>query len=252
MLRLVNILNFFWWLLQAASIPIILVFVWIFDVRPFSELFIYLDNLLAADLESKIRDKDIPISIYGAIDVALLTFIYNAICKIASKVFRKPVIVSLEIEDKRSNKNFSAIPFDEKLIGMQAPTHLTIKGEIEFKYAKWIFDFILRGIRISIKWHPAWLSVEPQIMGVSKIIKSQPGLLHFNFMDLLSDDEPKTSIEGKLSILANYNFKRDGYIDLKVEINSKYKIVRVSFNWILSLLVKMDLKPCSISLEKGS
>lgn len=136
---------------------------------------------------------------------------------------------------------------------MQSPTHISLKGEIEIKYGKWIFDYILKGIRVNILWHSKWLSVEPQLNGASDIIElySQPGRLYFNLMDMLSESEPSTEIDCRLSIMANSNFKRDGHIIVKVELNSNQKLVRLCFNWIIFMLIKLDIKPCTISLEKG-
>ncbi|PKF88429.1 hypothetical protein CW306_13780 [Bacillus sp. BA3] len=245
--------QFIKWLAQAASIPLILVLVWFFNVRPFSFLFNYVDSILTVDLSTKYKQKGVPDAIFGAIDVAFLTFIYNFSLIILSKIFSKPAKVSIEIHDRKSNKNFVTIPFDEERIESQDPTSIKLKGEIEINYAKWLFDYILKGIRISIQWHPKWLSVVPQIKGASEIItNSHPGVMHFNFMDLLSESDSTSTIDGKLSILANSNFKRDGNINVKIEVNSKYKIIRVCFNWVIRLLVKSDLKPCNISLEKGS
>lgn len=249
---MINIIKFIIWIIQAASVPLILVLVWLFDIRPFSILFKQLDALLATDLAGKLKAKSIPPAIYGAIDVALLTFIYNVVIKVFSNFFKRPVSVSVEIKDRKSNKNFCVIPFKEEHIEVQTPNQLTVKGEIEIKYAKWLFDYLIKGIRIRIIWHPIWLSIEPQINRNKQfiVLNELPGEIYFNFMDMLSDSDRSTTIEGKLLILANSAFKQNGYVNIKVEINSDYKILRVGFNWIIRILVKADLKPCSISLEK--
>ncbi|MGF2614203.1 hypothetical protein FZC84_16805 [Rossellomorea vietnamensis] len=248
-----NLFQFLKWVIQAASIPIILVLVWFFDIRPFTSIFNYLDDVLKSDLSLKIKNKGIPPTILGAIDVALLTFIYNFLNIVISKVFSKPARVSIELRDRKSNKNFIALPFEEEKIGMQSPSHINLVGEIEIKYGKWVFDYILKGIRVNILWHSKWLSVEPQLFGASDIVKlySRPGKLHFNLMDMLSESEPRTEIDGRLSIMANSNFKRDGHITIKVELNSSQKLVRLCFNWIILMLIKIEIKPCIISLEKG-
>lgn len=247
-----KIINFLKWIFQAISVPLILVLVWFYDLRPFSKVFIKLDEFLTADLAAKVAEKDIPLTIYGAIDVALLTFFYNLLMIITSKFFKKPAKITIEISDRKSSQQFIAIPFDEENVGMQSPTHINLKGEIEIIYGRWLFDYIIRGVRVSVIWDPQWLSVEPQIRGVSDVLQLRPGGIDFNFMDMLSESDPSTSIDGKLSVMANSNFKRNGSIGIKLGINSRYKLIRGCFNWTVSLLIKSELKPCKIMLQKGS
>jgi hypothetical protein len=238
--------------IHASSVPVILVLVWFFDVRPFTSFFGFLDNLLSTDLAAKVNDKGIPPAIYGAIDVALLTFIYNFIKIILSKIAMKPVKISFDIKDRKTNQNLTAIPFDKENVGTQSPTQVKINGEIEIRYAKWFVNYILRGIRISIQWHPKWLSVVPQLDEAMINLDKLPGEINFNLMDALSEEENSTTIEGRISILANSDFKRDGFVSIIVGINSKNKIIRLCFHWLIMFLVKTDLKPLKVILEKGS
>lgn len=241
------------WLLQAGAVPVIIVLVWFFNIRPFSFLLTEIDAILAVDLAVKVAEKNIPITIYGAIDVAILTFLYNLCTIVISSIFRKPALVSVEISDRKSQQNFATLPFDEDNPGAQSPTYINLNGHIEIKNAKWIFDSFLKGVRVTVQWHPEWLSIEPQIDPSQLItINQKPGEIHFNFFDMLSESDWSTSIDGKLLVMANSNFKRNGTIGIKVEINSKYKLVRMCFNWILYILINTEVKPCKIELEKGS
>ncbi|MCF6409015.1 hypothetical protein [Pseudalkalibacillus salsuginis] len=249
-----NTFKFIKWLLQAGSIPLVLILVWFLEIRPFTYLYTKADNLLAFDLASFMAKKNIPITIYGAIDVALLTFLYNFAVIILSKLFKKPVEIKISISDYKSNQNITSIPFDEEQIGMQSPTHIKLNGKIKITYVKWLFDLILKGIRVSIIWHPKWLSIEPQINGSPQMIElyKRPGEISLNFLDMLSESDWSTTMDGKLSIMANSNFKRDGYISIKVGINSKSKFIRICFDWVMNIFVKTDLKSCKIILEEGS
>ncbi|WP_078382322.1 hypothetical protein [Sutcliffiella halmapala] len=245
-----SVINFIIWIIKAISVPAILVLVWFFDFRPFSSVFAKLDEILTVDLAAKVADKNIPPAIYGAIDVALLTFLYNLLMIICSKFFKKPAQIKIEVSDRMSSQQFIAIPFNEEMAGMQSPTHINLKGEIEIIYGKWFFEFI--GVRVSVIWDPNWLSIEPQIKGGSELLKLRPGGIDFNFLDMLPESDPSTSIDGKLSVMANSNFKRNGSIGLKLGVNSRYKLIRGCFNWIIPLLVKSELKHCRIMLQKGS
>ncbi|QFT87386.1 hypothetical protein FIU87_01865 [Bacillus sp. THAF10] len=246
-------LNFFKWLIQAGTVPLIIVLVWFMDIRPFTFLFNFIDQILATDLAAKISNKNIPVTIYGAIDVGLLTFFYNLLIKLMSQILKKPALISLEIIDRKSQKNFTTLPFNEETPGMQLPTKIKLKGQIEIRYALWVFSSLLKGVRVTIQWHPKWLSIEPQI-GDSDLfsVVQKPGEIYFNFLELLSESDLSTSIDGKLSIMANSNFKRNGLIKIKVEINSKNSIIRFCFSWLISILISTDIKPCEIELEKGS
>ena len=243
-------MNVIKWVLQAISVPSILILVWIFDFRPFSFIFTKLDEILVVNLAANIAQKDIPPAIFGAIDVALLTFFYNLFIIILSNFFIKPAKVVLEINDYKSNANFVSIPFDENQIGSQAPKHIILKGEIEVIYGKWILDYFIRGLRITLNWHPEWISIEPQIKGIEFYQKS--GELNFNFLDMLSDSDTSTSINGKLSIMVNSNFKRSGKVSIKVGSNSKCGIIRFCVSLFIPLLVNCNLKSCEIMLQKGS
>jgi hypothetical protein len=252
MVSLGKFFNFLKWVLQAISVPAFLFLVWFYDLRPFSIAFTKLDEIMTADLVAKVADKNIPPATYGAIDVALLTFIYNLLMKLLSKFFRKPAKLNIEITDRKSSQQFIAIPFDEENIGSQSPTQINLKGEIEIIYGKWILTNILRGIRVSIIWDPRWLSIEPQIRSASDLLKLRPGGIDFNFLDMLSESDLTTSIDGKLSVMANDNFKRKGSIGIKIVFNSGNKFFQGCFNWIITLLVNSELKPCKIELQKGS
>lgn len=242
----------FKWILQALSVPLILVFVWFFDFRPFSAAFMKVDELLTADLAKKVADKNVTPAIYGAIDVAFLTFFYNLFMIVISEFFQKPAKVTIEISDRKSSQPFIAIPFNEESPGTQSPTHLDLKGEIQILYGRWILDHLIRGVRVSIIWDSKWLSIEPQIRGVSDILRHKPGEINFNILDMLSESDFDTSIDGKISVMANSNFKRKGAVGIKLGVNSSSKLVQWCFNWTVSLLVRAELKPCSIMLQKGS
>ncbi|MCM3620332.1 hypothetical protein M3936_22510 [Sutcliffiella horikoshii] len=246
-------LKLFKWLIQAGTVPLIIVLVWFMDIRPFTFLFNFVDQILATDLVAKVSNKNIPVTIYGAIDVALLTFFYNLFIKLISKLLKKPALISLKIIDRKSQKSFTTLPFNEETPGTQLPSKIKLQGQIEIRYARWVFYSLLKGVRVTIQWHPKWLSIEPQI-GNSDLLTvfQKPGEIHFNFLELLSESDPSTSIDGKLSIMANSNFKRNGLIRIKVEVNSKNSIIRFCFSWLISILIRTDIKPCEIELEKGS
>jgi hypothetical protein len=238
-------------LFKNGITPSILIAVWVFNLRPFTLIIEKLNTVLKKPL---LEEGELSLAAYGAIDIAILTFLLNILIALVSKYFKKPITVIANIYDSTNDQNSKTIKFYEEA-EKASPSYLKIKIEVNISHAfYWICNNIFRGVRITVHWHSRWLSVTPQFRDPRKMITiiEEPGNLSFNILEAMSDSDKSAKIDGKLLVLLNSGAKRDGLIDVKVEVNSKNSVVRAIFNGLFnSWFIKSTVNPCKIFLERG-
>ncbi|MGW9102610.1 hypothetical protein ACWGPK_25185, partial [Priestia megaterium] len=102
-MRIIKLLVY---LIKKFLPPIILVLVWVYNLRPIT----LLDKLLPIDLIKKTNSNpDIPPTIIGAIDVALLTVIFSLLSDLFSKFFSKPIELTIKLKPNNSSSDTANI-----------------------------------------------------------------------------------------------------------------------------------------------
>lgn len=246
------LLEFLKWLLSTAVTPIALIIVWVYDIRPFQIGIEFLGGIIGKDSPLKAEIDAIPQAAVGAIDVAVTVFIFNAIGYFIKKL-SKPISFKVEILDAYTEQPSASLDFDEDNIGQDSPYPLKLKMGVKVSpFFWWTFKHVLRGIRINVIWHPSWLSVTTDFRDKSGILrpKIRPGSYEFNLLDVMSESDIETKLEGKLSVLVNSGIKKQGNVDCKLGINNDYAFIRWLFQWVVLLVVKEETTPCKLILKK--
>ncbi|MFE4243179.1 hypothetical protein [Peribacillus butanolivorans] len=242
-----EILRFLLYILKKALVPIALVLVWFYDIRPLT----FVDEILSMDLMLKINKMNLPPAIIGAIDVAILTFFITLISDAVNKFFTKPIELTIKLGPSNSNADSVTIKYDpDKEEADQISVKLS--GQI-YKFYKTI-KFIFRGIKVKIYWHPRFLSVtlKDYVSDEMLIVKDMPGAIYFDILNLFSDSDDILDQPIKLYIRANSDKKREGKITAKIEVNSENKFICLCFNGILNSLIKLKIESCKIHIAKES
>jgi hypothetical protein len=237
------------YILKKAIAPVALVLVWIYNVRPL----IFLDKIFQTELMKKIKDNpDVPNTILGAIDVAILSFLLGVLSDVINKFFSKPIELTIKFKPSSSNSDSVTIKYDpDKLENAEATKiSLKISGRI-YKFYK-LIKFIFRGIRVKIYWHAKWLSVTWREADTLLAPTSKPGAICFDILTLFSESDDVIEFLTTLYVTVNSSIKDQGNITAKVEINSDNKILCICFNGILNSLINLKIEPCKIFLTKGS
>ncbi|PFR11762.1 hypothetical protein COK30_17585 [Bacillus cereus] len=238
------------WFIKRALPPLILILVWIFNVRPFSNMIPILDSLFNTELASKIKENQISPATLAAIDVALLTFVLNALIDVVKKIFKPLLKIKVNILDKDLG-SFTTLTVNKDDYEQTFPTNIKVKIHAELESGLFIFKHIFRGVRLTFFWHPEWLTVDHNFKHHTQILnfKKEPGNIHCNIIPLFSESDNDFEIEGEFQIMLNKPIKKFGSISTKVQINSNKKFLRFMFNWLINILITTELKSCKIHLR---
>lgn len=242
--------NVFKSILKNSITPLILILVWVWDVRPFYSFTLYINQYLVTPLVS---EEKLTSTGFVAIDIALITFMINSAVSIIFSIFTKPILININIEDSANGKNYTSI--DGSHIGESLPTLLKITMSAEIKSYIYPLFVFLKGINLFIRWDSAWLSITPQFNDPQHKIKvtRKPGKISFNIMDVLTKDDLSTKVDGKLSVMLNNGMKKEGNVSTRIEsgINNIIMNKIISLG-ILTFLVNIKTKKCEIVVsERG-
>jgi len=247
---MMQILRFLIYIAKKALIPIALVLVWLYDIRPLT----YVDKILSIDLTNQINEMKLPPAIIGAIDVAILTFIFTLISDVVNKFFSKPIDLTIKLKPTNSNADSLTVKYDQnKLENAEGePISLKLSGQVH-KFYK-IIGFIFRGIKVKIYWHPKWISVTMNDYQSNELLnpKTKPGEIYFDILNLFSDSDDILDLPFKLYVTANNNIKREGKVAAKIEVNSENKFICFCFNGILNSIINLKIESCKIYIAKES
>lgn len=227
-----------------------MILVWFFNIRPFSNIIPILDSIFNAGLALKIKENQLTPAALAAIDIALLTFLLNALIDLVKKIFKRPLKVTVKIKDKHFD-NFTTLTFQKEAGEKTFSTNVSVKIEAKLEYGLFIFKNIFRGVRLTFFWHPDFLSIEHGFTDHTKImnIEIEPGNIHCNLLPLFSESDKDFDFENKLYVMVNNHIKKSGQISAKVQINSNNAFWRFMFNWAINMLVKTEITPFKIHIR---
>ncbi|MGW9164931.1 hypothetical protein ACWGPZ_26775 [Priestia megaterium] len=214
-----------------------------------------MDKLLPIDLIKKTNSNpDIPPTIIGAIDVALLTVIFSLLSDLFSKFFSKPIELTIKLKPNNSSSDTANIKLPIEDIDKIESTEISLKitGKIE-KFYKTI-RFIFRGIKIKILWHAQWLSIDHNLAYEGVTPKQKAGELCFDILETCSEGDDIIDFPTVLYCLPNNPKSRkvQGKITAKVEVNYDNKFICFCLSGILNSLINLKVETCKIFIEKGS
>lgn len=239
------------WVLKQALTPLILILVWFFNIRPFSNMMIpLLDALFDTGLALKIQENKLTPAALAAIDIALLTFFSNALLDLLKRIFKSPLKITVKITDKQLG-DFTTLTFKKDNPEQTFPTNVSVKIDAKLEYGLFLFKYIFRGVRLTFFWHPELLTVDHQFKHHVNILnfEKEPGNIHCNILPLFSESDKEFDIEGEFQLLVNRPINKSGLIKTKVQVNSQHKILRFMLNWSINMLVKKEFTPCKIHLR---
>lgn len=222
-------------------IPIIILYsVWFMHIRPFSLLM----NMLDVN-----PTKELPLSAFVAIDIAVLTLVSKGITDSLKFFFKKPVKIKIRIYDMENDEKHY-IKYKPENIGNLDPTEVRFKVVLETnKFYFLILKKIFKGIKIQFNWNPRWLSIKSaQSYSGYLNLKQSPGEIAFDLLEPLStyDEDDPPSLEGKLNIALNNDFKKKGNINSKFNVNSDKKICEFLFKSFLNMLIDCNVNKVQV------
>ena len=237
-------MNILKYIIGKLITPAVLVLVWFFNFKPFSLIVYWFDSIL----KEPITKDEIPLSAYGAIDIAVLAFLINILLD-GFKVMKKPIKIAAKIVNSGIEKNLIMIP--ETGIGEMNPIYANVEISCEVNKKFYPVLNYLSHLRIRIIWHGKWLSVTPDFFSATGFldIKQKPGEISFDLMNYLSESDPRALFHGKLGIQLNEPKKRNGNICTKVKLDFGNVFVNILLSWVTTkMLINTEISDCEITI----
>lgn len=239
--------------LKLFQLPIILGFVWIWDIRPFTWLTEFEPQESILGLKGKVEENQLTPPLVGAIDVALLTFSVQVILLIAKKFIGKVLGIFLKkmstlkasLLDIKTRRETLHIKFD---LENKVNESLLVKGEYVPEISKeankiyyQILFFLFERTDLVIDWAPRDISVEYDSFDEDKKVIQKKGEIKIPLTMLVS---PNHQNEFNFKLKCALNNDRTTFTEVKVylETNLNYIIFTMIFTKVFLSLntVKLD------------